>query len=415
MVSLRGKLIVFVLLGLCILCAGKSRLRLDALRPDPDKFQELLYVPRGTALKLISFGFEAPLADLLWVKGLIYYSDNMRVVKEDTKRGVDAKSRATRHRYIYELHDVITDLNPRFARAYFYGGLFLLSTGMEDRINKGIMMMEKGLRAFETAAESGKPIEPDMRWKYHLFIGNAWDNQLQTIFRKKGDKELARNAAMRARHHFREAVKSPNCPPAVAMVIVGEEARSASDQGVEKQYDVMIATWKSLIREFKARESKELAGYAEEQLAGLEERREAILVTRNSESILTGAAQRFIATNKRIPRSLSELLQNGLLKELPPMPLHLNKLFGGFPDQPVILSDGQVRSMSLTRLEAILLVDFLQDRIGIYYRTRRTNPPSLQQLVDEKLLDTIPRHPLAEFGYRLIYNPKNGEMSMKEP
>jgi len=415
MTSRRGKITVLFLLLFCVLCAGGSRSRLNRMRPDPDDFQELLYVPRGNALKLISLGFTAPLADLLWVKGLIYYSDNMRVVKKDAERGAGREARENRHRYIYELHDVITDLNPRFARAYFYGGLFLLSTGIEDRIDKGILMMEKGLRAFKAAAESGQPIRPDMRWKYHLFIGDAWDNQLQTIYRKRGDWELARQAAAKARYHFRQALNSPNCPPSVAMVVVGEDARTVSDQGVDKQYDAMITTWKSLLSEFSARKSKELAAYAATQLAKLEERRRVIRMTREIESVLSTAVKKFIAANRRKPASLKELLRDGLISELPVFPLDHHELFGNLRDQPVILSDGSVRSMRLTRIEAMLLVGFLHDWINIYFKTKGVFPAKLQSLVDEKFINKIPRHPLAEFGYRLLYHRENGQVTIEVP
>lgn len=109
-----------------------------------------LYLTSGDAVGRLALGFDAVLADIYWIRTVQHY-------------GRDRRSRAYADRYalLHPLVDITTTLDPYFATAFQFGALFLaepLPNG-PDRLDLGIALLEKGLRAEPT------------RWQYAQSLG----------------------------------------------------------------------------------------------------------------------------------------------------------------------------------------------------------------------------------------------------
>lgn len=106
--------------------------RLDTVRSDwPDK-EELLYLPSGDMLTIISFGFDQLAADILYIRMIDYFSTHLM----------------TDHTYVwfYHIADLITTLDPQFRFPYMFAGIMLNLEGRQfDNARK---ILTKGERIF---------------------------------------------------------------------------------------------------------------------------------------------------------------------------------------------------------------------------------------------------------------------------
>jgi hypothetical protein len=86
--------------------------RIDATEAaEPAKQQELL-LASGTALKKMSLGYDALLADIYWTRAVQYY-------------GSIAASRGGKFPLLWPLLDITTTLDPKLTPAYRFGAVFL--------------------------------------------------------------------------------------------------------------------------------------------------------------------------------------------------------------------------------------------------------------------------------------------------
>jgi hypothetical protein len=106
--------------------------RLDTVRGDwPDK-EELLYLPSGNMLTIISLGFDQLAADILYIRMIDYFSTHLM----------------TDHTYVwfYHIADLTTTLDPHFRFPYIFAGLMLnLEGGQFENARK---ILTKGERVF---------------------------------------------------------------------------------------------------------------------------------------------------------------------------------------------------------------------------------------------------------------------------
>lgn len=126
-------------LGL-LLCAGVvvfTRQALLETRGDASEEVEANYVPTATALGPMSLGYKEALADLLWMRALIFTGSHLG------GHNVDAIVR-----YI----DAITTLSPRFHHAYTWGGVTTIYAGSSEvtrtMVDGAIAIYERGLAEF---------------------------------------------------------------------------------------------------------------------------------------------------------------------------------------------------------------------------------------------------------------------------
>src|SRR5712692_9953745 len=116
---------VILIMGLHFL-----QVRLDEQRTTITKFQRFMYLPQGEHLKIAALGYQHVVADLLWIQ--VIQAMGERKVTEEAGR------------WIAHALDVITTLDPRFARVYELGGIALSTlVPMYEESNR---LLEKGIR-----------------------------------------------------------------------------------------------------------------------------------------------------------------------------------------------------------------------------------------------------------------------------
>jgi tetratricopeptide (TPR) repeat protein len=96
---------------------------LDARRqPEemPGSIDETLYLTSGEALKRASIGFDGLLADLYWIRTILYFGENLERQKA-AKDVVDLRGM----RQLGPLLEITTELNPHHIAAYRFGAFFL--------------------------------------------------------------------------------------------------------------------------------------------------------------------------------------------------------------------------------------------------------------------------------------------------
>ncbi len=396
MLKRRGKMVVLGVLFLAILGSHFTKARLDVLQPE-EAFEELLYVPKGQGLKLLACGFEAPLSDFLWLKGWLYYSENFRAAQM-------RRDRAAKYRYVYQLHDIITDLTPRFGKAYIYGALFLTSTGKEHHIRDGIRLLEKGLSVYDEAERSGEPVIPDERWQMCVSIGNTYDQQLHDL-----------NQAMA---WFDRAVDQPDCPSVIFEIRRYYQLQAHQGAGLLERYGVIRKLLEDQLKRMGERGSlgDSLQEKLKTDIEEVDRMRARLQATREIEAAMSKASALYKERTGQTATSVRSLLQARLLSHMPRLPFHGENDYGNIPDYFMFLPTGEVKSYIVARMEADLHLQQIFYGVQRFYsKHHRRFPGNFGQLVAEGILKKGPVHPLRGLGFRLSYNPVDGTLGVYDP
>lgn len=362
---------VAVLLLLFLGGAGvmHSQARLDALKPETG-FREIQYLPKGEALKIVAFGFDAPLADILYLKGLIYWAENARA---QATGDPDAA-----YLYLHDLFDAVTDLNPAFKAAYINGGVLIGSSG-KKRVEAARQLFEKGVERFPED------------WRFYVRLGSLALIQMD-------DLKLAGT-------YYREAAKCPGVPREIIRAWRGFEQMVIDEDQASplRRIDLEIAQWNAVLED--PRSAEEVRRYARRDLDRLR--------TQRAEIMLTRAAQAYRERTGHPPADLATLfraiLGGGLLPQeevarLQEAPYHE----GATWDDWRVLPDGQVRSLREVARVVRLFNAFVHNARVTFAARREREAESLEELVEAGLLSNRPRHPLAALGYRLVYDEAEG-------
>ena len=108
---------------------------------------DVLYVPPAAQLVPMAVGYREALADLIWVRALIYSGENLG------RSQVDAT-----FRYV----DAITGLAPRFRRPYVWGGITAVYSGQSEidraMVDGAIAIYRRGLAQFPESHELLYPL-----------------------------------------------------------------------------------------------------------------------------------------------------------------------------------------------------------------------------------------------------------------
>ncbi len=121
---------LFVVITLLIIAVNLAY-RVDSFKSPHKLVGELTYFPSGLALRALSMGFYAQLADLIWLRFIQYYGEH---------RMTDARFDLMHH-----ILDILTTLDQRFLYAYSLGGLML--THDADRPDQARALIRKGMIA----------------------------------------------------------------------------------------------------------------------------------------------------------------------------------------------------------------------------------------------------------------------------
>jgi hypothetical protein len=125
---------VLVLLVVAAIFAALYPLQktIDGYRSSWPQEEELLYLPSGNMLKIVSLGFDQVAADILYIKMIDYFAGHLMTDRS--------------YAWFYHIADLVTTLDPYFEFPYLFAGLMLnLEGGQFDNARKILL---KGERVF---------------------------------------------------------------------------------------------------------------------------------------------------------------------------------------------------------------------------------------------------------------------------
>jgi len=225
-------------------------------------------VPGVRTLRLASFGFDHVISDYYWVKSLLY------IMKQFDEEERDYSP-------LPVVYDTITDLDSGFGLAYHYGSVFVTALAREPE--KSICLLHKGLR---TNSKDWR-----VRWLLNYDIGSTYSVRM-------GQREKAES-------YYRAAALDPNCPPAWTKHI--QKILSAR---ADEPYREAFELWKRRLETARGPIMKQIA--------------EQEMLTAQSNLYLEEVRKGVALFEERAgsrPEELAELVQAGIIQEIPTDPL----------------------------------------------------------------------------------------------
>lgn len=244
------------------------------------KLQKLTYLPSGDYLRMASLGYRELAADLLWLQAIQVMGE--RKLSEEAGH------------WLYQAVDRITTLDPKFVRAYEAGSHALcILVVLPEQSNR---LLEKGMR------------HNPQEWKLPFLLG------MNYYFELADDEKAAEVMAL--------ASRLPGAPESLVRLAAKLFVSAKSpQQAVELLAKVYEETSDENVRKM------------------LEIRLKESIVERDLQ-ILEQTISRFQANHSRRPERLENLVEPGMLRELPMEP------FGGrYLYEP---ATGIVRSSEVT-------------------------------------------------------------------
>ena len=155
--------------------------RREAFPPETD----ISYVPPAAQLRWMSVGYREALADLLWIRALVFAGEHIgKVDVAATDRFVDG----------------ITELSPRFKRAYVWGGITAVygATGKitRDQVDRAIRIYRKGVDRFPESHEILYPF--GMLLTHQVASTEGYTPQEKAAYAEEGIEMIRRAAAFGA-------------------------------------------------------------------------------------------------------------------------------------------------------------------------------------------------------------------------
>ncbi len=254
--TLRRLLASLLLLGLVLSTTVTARAldKLDRLRLAEE---ELLYLPNGRHIKLMSLGHQALFADLFYIWAIQYYSNY---------------ERKDRYRYVEHVFgDVIGELDPYYVDPIWLGAL-ILSVEAND-LEAGLRLLDRGLTRNPT------------QWIFPYLAG--WELYHRREFE-------------RAAVYFGRAASIPGAPPVTRRMRAGMFSKAGLLEDALRQ-------WQEVIDDSASDETSR-------RVAGLQLRE---LALKRDLATLRDAVERFRNENARLPRSLEELHRRAYIQQVP--------------------------------------------------------------------------------------------------
>lgn len=269
-------------------------------RPAAHRALELEYLPKGEYLRVAVLGYRQIAADLIWLKAVYQFGE-----RKQTRAG---------YRWAYHAVDVLTDLDPKFAMAYYAAGTIL---GVwSGQVQESIAILEKGMRH-----------HPEM-WQLPFVIGYDYYYELCD--------------PIRAAQYFRQASLLPGAPDylpklAARMTVEGGDPDAAM--------------------EFLARMTEQTKD--ERMQEALVQRLKEVVSERDIRFLEEGV-RRFTVRYGRKPESLGDLVKGDIITEIPRSPF----------------SESYVLDPSSGRVSDPGLRERLQVHRHVDCRTVRQSPPA---------------------------------------
>lgn len=173
-----------ILFHLLILSCYRVQVWLESIRPQ-DHAERMLYLPSGSLLKPMALGFDNLLADVLWIRAVVYFGGHYMTDK--------------RYPWLYHILDLVTTLDPRFEMPYEFGGIVLAMD--EKAVDKSIAILRKGIKQ-----------HPNY-WRFPFYLGFDY-------FYLLGDMKTAAG-------YMEQAAQLPGCPPYVPRLAASMKYQTA--------------------------------------------------------------------------------------------------------------------------------------------------------------------------------------------
>ena len=166
---------------------------------DAQHYDGMLVLPSPTAARWMSLGHRSAMADLFWLRGLIYVGDELH------HRG-DA-------RFVYDLTRLMTDLDPDFRRAYLWAGVAGLYRAQGVTVEDMMPAVE-----FLRIAAVRFPDDGEIAWD----LGATLRYEIAPHVR---DRERRREIEEEASEYLATAARLGAGPPWLALSSAGELTR----------------------------------------------------------------------------------------------------------------------------------------------------------------------------------------------
>lgn len=118
-------------LAAAVTITASARVALEPEATSAGNVRDPAWLPSGQSVRATSFGQRLLLADLYWLRTVMYVGESVL----SPQRGWDA---------LFPLGDIVTDLDPRFGFAYQVVGSNL--SGLAGRVPESNRILEKGMR-----------------------------------------------------------------------------------------------------------------------------------------------------------------------------------------------------------------------------------------------------------------------------
>ncbi|MBO0856979.1 MAG: hypothetical protein J2P21_00695 [Chloracidobacterium sp.] len=110
---------------------------IDSRRRASLESEEELYVNSGAALKRASLGFDGLMADIYWIRTLLYFGGEF-----ERQRAANQYFDVSRLNLLEQLLDITVELDPKMIPAYRFGAVFLPEIDAEG----AVQFIERGIR-----------------------------------------------------------------------------------------------------------------------------------------------------------------------------------------------------------------------------------------------------------------------------
>ena len=206
-------------LALLILAVGgASLLRADAMRGylAGETYEDIYYLPPPTWLRVFSLGHEEALADLVWMRALVYFGQEL------TNRG-DVS-------HVFDYGNAIVTLDPHFPAAYRWVGTSALYRTGEITARDGqraVAFLERGVRQY--------PDDAEMLWQ----LGATLSYELPPLL---ADDAAKREAKRRGIPYLEAAARRGGGPPWLVLTNASQLERLGRTEQAIRHLEEMYAT-----------------------------------------------------------------------------------------------------------------------------------------------------------------------------
>jgi tetratricopeptide (TPR) repeat protein len=242
---------------------GAIQIPLSDWSSSKPKHQQLTYLPSGVYLRMASLGYRELVADLLWLQAIQMMGE--RKLSEEAGH------------WLYQALDRITTIDPKFIRVYEAGGHALCTL---------VVLPEKSIRLLEKGMQHNP-----QEWKLPFILG------INYYFELADDEKAAEAMA--------KAARLPGAPEGLARLAAKLFVSARSPQ---QAVDLLAKAYEET---------------SDENVRTMLETRLKESIVERDLQLLEEMISRYQGIHFRLPEQLENIVESGLLRELPREP------FGG--------------------------------------------------------------------------------------